>query len=75
MSWKVTCHRPTPALSGGDAQRLKLATEIGRDQRDALFMFDEPTVGLHPPDVLARNPDSVTGRYLPKADTRRTERP
>ena len=41
----------TPALSGGEAQRLKLSSEIGRTQHDALFVFDEPTIGLHPLDV------------------------
>ena len=41
----------TPALSGGEAQRLKLASEMGRTQEDAVFVFDEPTIGLHPLDV------------------------
>ena len=41
----------TPSLSGGDAQRLKLAREIGRVQTDSVFVFDEPSIGLHPLDV------------------------
>jgi len=41
----------TPALSGGEAQRLKLSAEMGRSQGDAVFVFDEPTIGLHPLDV------------------------
>ena len=41
----------TPALSGGEAQRLKLAGEMTRSQENALFVFDEPTIGLHPLDV------------------------
>ncbi|MFT8844099.1 MAG: AAA family ATPase, partial [Schleiferilactobacillus harbinensis] len=41
----------TPAISGGEAQRLKLVTEMGRNQKSSLFVFDEPSVGLHPEDV------------------------
>lgn len=59
----LTLGEETPGLSGGEAQRLKLAGETGRAQSDAVFVFDEPTIGLHPSDVqtLLRVFDALIG--------------
>ncbi|WEV70828.1 AAA family ATPase [Lactobacillus sp. ESL0785] len=57
----------TPALSGGEAQRLKLTSHLHRRQTGSLFVFDEPTVGLHPYDV--RNLLGVFQKLLAKQAT------
>ena len=47
----LSLSRATGTLSGGEAQRLKLASEMGKGQSDSVFVFDDPTIGLHPQDV------------------------
>ena len=63
----LTLGEETPGLSGGEAQRLKLASEMGKGQGDAVFVFDEPTIGLHPRDVATLV--AVFGRLLSKGAT------
>ncbi|MBQ8128958.1 MAG: excinuclease ABC subunit UvrA [Clostridia bacterium] len=63
----LTLGEQTPSLSGGEAQRLKLAGEMGRIQTDSVFVFDEPTIGLHPSDV--RTLLSVFSRLIDRGAT------
>ena len=51
----LTIGESTPKLSGGEAQRLKLASQINKSQKNSLFIFDEPSIGLHPKDVIVLN--------------------
>ena len=51
----LTLGEATPSLSGGEAQRLKLASEMGRGQSDSVFVFDEPTIGLHQLEMCIRD--------------------
>ena len=63
----LTLGEQTPGLSGGEAQRLKLASEMGRGQDDSVFVFDEPTIGLHPADVQVLL--QVFGRLIERGAT------
>jgi len=63
----LTLGEAAPALSGGEAQRLKLAAEMGHRQEDTVFVFDEPTIGLHPLDV-----QSLTGVFQRLIDNKAT---
>jgi excinuclease ABC subunit A len=53
---------PTPSLSGGESQRLRIASRLRASQRGALYVFDEPSTGLHPLDVATLV--GVFGRLL-----------
>ncbi|MBQ7720454.1 MAG: excinuclease ABC subunit UvrA, partial [Clostridia bacterium] len=63
----LTLGEQTPSLSGGEAQRLKLASEMGKSQSDSVFVFDEPTIGLHPLDVKTLM--EVFGRLIDQGGT------
>jgi excinuclease UvrABC ATPase subunit len=51
----LSLNRPTVTLSGGEAQRTKMIRQLGSSLTDVTYVFDEPTVGLHPHDIQRMN--------------------
>ena len=51
----LSLDRPTGTLSGGEAQRTKLIRQLGSSLTDVTYVFDEPTIGLHPHDIRRMN--------------------